>query len=171
MKRIYRFKSILMVPEKPVDDGSAAYGDGDDTGKKNGRITYDQASVKGHVLEAGPAHFLLCRSWIQSFLIALLAVILISAVGYGFMVIGLKVDFGSPGGALAGKLFILSMLLLFIAVLLAVGAPAAVKRLKWDLVVKERGAASWKIVDESKWEHFERMLNMAQEREKKAGER
>lgn len=171
MKRVYRYKSILMVPEKPVDDGSAAYGGAVDTEKKAGKITYDPASAREHVLEAGPAHFLFCRSWIQSFLIALLAVIIVSAVAYGFMVVGLKVDFASPGGSLAGKMLICSMLLLFIAVLLAVGVPAAVKRLKLDLVLSERGPGAWKIVDSAKWGHFERLLRLAREREEEMARR
>ncbi len=171
MKRVYRFKSILMVPEVPVDDGSAAYGGAAEPEKKTGKITYDPASARDHVLEAGPAHFLFCRSWIQSFLIALLAVIIVFAIVYGFMVIGLKIDFNTPGGALAGRIYILSLLVSFITVLLAVGLPTAVRRLKWDLVIRERGAGAWKIVDAAKWDHFERLLRLAREREEEMARR
>ena len=172
MKRIYRFKSIPMATERPVDDGSAAYGGAPEPERQKGKITYDLAGAREHVLEAGPAHFLFSRSWIQSFIIALLAVALLFAVAYGFMVIGLKVDFGTPGGALAGKAVLLALLAAFIAILLAVGMPAAVRRIKLDRVVRERGAGSWKIVDSAEWDRFETMLRLAREREeKKSGDR
>jgi hypothetical protein len=170
MKRVYRFKSILMSTETPVDDGSAAYGGAPGTDQQKGKITYNLEAAREHVLEAGPAHFLFCRSWIQSFIIALLAVVILSAIAYGFLVIGMKVDFGTPGGALAGKLTILALLLVFIAVLLAVGIPAAVRRIKSDLVVSERGPGAWKIVDAAGWDQFERMLRLAREREEKKAE-
>lgn len=170
MKRIYRFKSILMIPETPVDDGSAAYGGDPDRERKTGKIVYDPASVREHVLEAGPAHFLFCRSWIQSFLIVLLAVVIIFAIVYGFLVVGLKIDFGTPGGALAGRIYLFTLLLTFIVILLTVGLPAAVRRIKADLVVTERGPGAWKIVDDEKWVNFERMLRLAREREEKKAE-
>jgi len=170
MKRTYRFKSILMTTEKPVDDGSAAYGGAPEPERQKGKITYDLAGAREHVLEAGPARFLFCRSWIQSFIIALLAVVLMFAIAYGFMVIGLKVDFGTPGGAIAGRILVLALLVAFSAILLAVGIPAAVRRTKLDLVVRERGAGSWRIVDAPEWDRFEMMLRLAREREEKKAE-
>jgi hypothetical protein len=44
------------------------------------------------------------------------------------------------------------------------GIPAAIRNLKLDFVVKERGRGNWKILDEREWDRFCRMRKMEQDR-------
>ncbi len=44
------------------------------------------------------------------------------------------------------------------------------RRLKWDLVIKERGAGNWKIIEDTDWENFTRMIRLAEERRQRERE-
>lgn len=150
MKRTFKFKSLLMVP--------------DPSGEK-GKIAYDMESVRDHAMELGAADLFLCRSWITNFFFALLPVILVFALVYGLLVLGMKVDMGA--GSTARAIFVLAFALSFLILFLALGVPAAVKTLKQDLAVRERGKGSWKIIDEAGWDVFMKMRTIEKERQKK----
>jgi hypothetical protein len=150
MKKIYKFKSLLMVP---------------DPAGVPGKISYDMDSVHDHVMEFHVADFLLRRSWILNFFIALMAVSLVFALVYGVLVIGMKVDMSLAGGA--GSLFILFFVLSFVIMWLALGIPAAFRSIKFDFVIKERGKSNWKILDGREWDRFCRMRKLEQDRQKK----
>jgi hypothetical protein len=151
MKKIYNFKSLLMVP---------------DPAGVPGKISYDMDSVRDHTMEFRVSDFLLCRSWILNFFIALMAVVLVFALVYGVLVIGMKVDMSIAGGG-AGRLFIVFFLLSFIILWLALGIPAAFRSLKFNFVIKERGKGNWKILDSGEWDRFCRMRKLEQDRQKK----
>lgn len=150
MKKTYAFRSLPIVP---------------DPSGKTREITYDIGSARAHSLELGLRDIMLCHSWIQNITISLMAVILAFVLIYGALVIGFKTDMGT--GTVAMKVFIVSMAASFIVLSLAMGIPYAVRRLKIDLVFRERGEGNWKIVDEKDWEHFCRIIRLAEERRKK----
>lgn len=152
MKRTYSFKSVPMIP---------------DTSGETKAISYDMGGVRDHAAAFSLSGFLLCPSWITNFFLAFLAVALVSALVFGFLLIGLKVDM-SGGSARAA--FIAGAVILFLLLWFFIGAPAAIRRLKWDHVVKERGTGSWKIVDDADWERFCRMRRLEQDRLKKEEE-
>jgi len=51
-----------------------------------------------------------------------------------------------------------------------VGTPASLRRLKWNLVIEERGAGNWKIIEDTGWENFTRMIRLAEERRQRERE-
>jgi hypothetical protein len=151
MRKIYKFKSLLMVQDSA-----------DDSGKKS----YDMESVRDHEMEFRIADFLLCRSWIWNLFISIMAVALVFALLYGVLVIGMKVDMSFSSGG-AGRLFIIFFVASCFLLWLAMGIPAAIKSLKFKFVVKERGRGNWKILDEGQWDRFCRMRKMEQDRQEK----
>lgn len=150
MKRTIKFKSLLMVT---------------DFSGKSPDISYDMESVQSHDMELRTGAFLLCPSWILNFFISLMAVLLIFSLIYGGLYIRMRS--GGASGSPAGNMFILFAVLTFFILWLSLGIPSALKRLKMEFVVKERGKGSWKIIDESRWDNFCRMNKIATERRKK----
>jgi hypothetical protein len=150
MKRTLKFKSLLMIT---------------DFSGKSPDISYDMESVQSHDIQLRLGRFLLCRSWILNFFISLMAVLLIVSLVYGVLYIGMKSGAGNGGSA--GSLFILFPTLTFFILWLSLGVPSALKRLKMDFVLKERGNGNWKIIDDTRWDNFCRMNRIAQERRKK----
>jgi hypothetical protein len=84
---------------------------------------------------------------------------------YGIIAIGLKMDPHSYQ-----PVFFTALAVSFIATFAIIGIPAAVRRIKWDLVVDERGPGNWKIVDSAGWDRFERMVRIGEESEKRRKE-
>ncbi len=152
MKRTYKLKSVPMVPD-PTGDAK--------------KFSYDMNGVRDHAMEFSTKNFLLCPAWIPNFFLALMAVALVSALAYGLLVIGMKVDLG---GSLAGTICILSAVVLFFILWIVLGTPAVFRRLKLDFIMLERGRGSWKIIDEGEWDHFCRMRKLEQDRLKKEEE-
>ncbi|HRZ28425.1 MAG TPA: hypothetical protein P5346_02485 [Spirochaetota bacterium] len=150
MKQKYAFRSLPIVS---------------DTSGKTRNISYDLGKACAHSMELSLRDIMLCRSWIQSIIISLMAVILAFVLIYGALVIGFKADMGA--GTVAFRVFTVCMALSFIVLSLAMGIPSAVRRHKLDLVIRERGQENWKIVDEKDWEHFCRIITLAEERRKK----
>jgi hypothetical protein len=152
MKRTYNLKSLSMVPD-PTGDAK--------------KFSYDMNSIRDHAMNVKATQFFLCPAWIPNFFLALMAVALVFALAYGVLVIGMKVDMS---GSLARNIFIFSAVALFFILWLAMGTPAVIRRMKLDFVMQERGKGSWKIVDESEWDHFSRMRQLEQDRLKKEEE-
>jgi hypothetical protein len=165
MKRTYRFRSIMLAPAASGEPEKAVYDIVTERNVKAGGFDYDMESVHSHVMELGPVQFFGCRTWVSSLLIALMAIIILFSLIYGMLVIFFKADMGLAGSA--GRSFAISMVLSFIVLWLALGTPAAIKKLKLDFVIGERGKGNWRIVDEDKWEHFALMLRLARERQEK----
>ncbi|MBN2158556.1 MAG: hypothetical protein JW807_04105 [Spirochaetes bacterium] len=163
MKRTYRFKSLLLAPVHPGEGESITHDIVSGRTVKTGGMAYDLGSVRDHVMSAGPLQFLFCRSWVPTFFLTLMVVSLLFGVVYAILVIGLKVDFASPVGARAGKIYIIALVICFAVLWLGLGIPAAVKRLKRDHVVAERGKGNWVLVDEDRWERFYRIVRLSQE--------
>jgi hypothetical protein len=152
MKRTYKLKSLPMVPD-PTGDAK--------------KFSYDMNDVRDHAMDFNTRKFLLCPAWIPNFFLALMAVALVYALGYGLLVIGMKVDL-SVG--FAGTIFILSAVILFFILWIVLGIPAVFRRLKLDFIMQERGRGSWKIIDEEEWDHFCRMRQLEQDRLRKEEE-
>ena len=159
MKREHRFASILLAPARGGETERDIYDPA--TGKKTRTnvLAYDLASARRHVMEIGPGTVFSCRSWVSSALLSLLVATPLFVLAAGILVIGLKTDL-DPTASTAGRVFIASMVLSYGALLLAIGVPAAIRRLKRDFVEKERGPGNWKIVADDRWERFERMLKL-----------
>lgn len=159
MKREHRFTSILLAPARGGEAEREVYDPA--TGKKTRMsfLSYDPESARRHVMEIGPGMVFSCRSWISSALLSLLVVAPLSILASGVLVIGLKADL-NPTASAAGRVFIASMVLSYTLVLLGIGVPAAVRRLKRDFVEKERGPGNWKIVADDRWERFQKMLRL-----------
>lgn len=151
MRKIYKFKSLLMVQDSADDSG---------------KISYDMESVRDHEMEFRIADFLLCRSWILNLFIAIMAVALVFALAYGVLVIGMKTDMSFASGG-AGLLFIIFFAVSCFILWLAMGIPAAIRNLKFEYVVKERGRGNWKVLDEGQWDRFCRMRKIEQDRQEK----
>jgi hypothetical protein len=150
MKRTARFKSVLIVPGPR---------------RKPDTLTFDVENARDHVLSISPANFILNRSWMSSFLISLMAIIPLAALIYGIITMGLSIDVSR-----ALPWFILSCVTAFLMLLALVGTPASLRRLKWNLVIEERGAGNWKIIEDTDWENFTRMIRLAEERRQRERE-
>jgi hypothetical protein len=152
MKRTYKLKSLPMVPD-PSGDAK--------------KFSYDMNAVRDHAMGVDTAKFLLCPAWIPNFFLALMAVALVSALAYGLLVIGMKVNLD---GSIAGTIFILSAVALFFLLWVVLGVPAVIRRMKLDFVMQERGKGSWKVIDEGEWDHFCKMRQLEQDRLKREEE-
>jgi hypothetical protein len=129
-----------------------------------GKVDFQMDSIRDHELEVSAADILKCRSWLSTFAFSLLIVLPLFGLIYAILSVVLKTDSGSLLSPL-----ITTAILLFFTVWTAMGIPAAIKKLKWDKVVNERGLNNWKIIDENKWEKFSRMLALARKMDKKQG--
>lgn len=150
MKHIARFRSVPIVADRR---------------RKTDILTFDLESARNHVLIINMGDLLANRSWISSFSIALMVVIPLAALAYGGLAIGTGAD-----TAKAVPWIVLSSIGVFLVLLAAIGIPASVRRLKWELVIKERGAGNWKLIEEADWEKFARMVRLAKERKKREKE-
>ncbi|HPI13044.1 MAG TPA: hypothetical protein PK875_02505 [Spirochaetota bacterium] len=150
MKHIARFKSIPIVKDRR---------------NKTNILTFDLESARNHVLIINMGHLLANRSWISSVSIALMVAIPLAVLAYGGLAIGSGIDM-----AKAVPWVVVSGVAVFLALLATIGIPASVRRLKWELVIKERGAGNWKLIEEADWEKFTRMIRLAEERKKRERE-
>ena len=110
-----------------------------------------------HHLRVRPLSLVLSRAWVQCLFIALLVVAPVFGIIYGILLLGMDIDITGSAGGTAGRLYLLTLLVSFLAVWAATGLPAAIRAMKADLVKAERGKGAWKLVDESDWDDFTRL--------------
>jgi hypothetical protein len=136
-----------------------------DRSGKTGKISFNLVEARDHTIEIGASRFFRCRSWIPSFFFTIMIILPVFGLVYGIIAFGLKMD---PN---AYKIpFFAALAVSFIAAFVIIGVPAAFRRIKWDLVVDERGPGNWKIVDSAGWDRFERMVRIGEESEKRRKE-
>ncbi len=152
MKAVIRYKSVRILPADRLG--------------KTGLVMFDMDTIKDHLLEAGPRLLFLNRSWISTVLISIMILVPLFALIYGIAAIGFNVNMRS-----ATPVVIFAFIVALVLLASAMGYPASIRRLKWDLVVKERGGGNWKLVDDSEWERFTRMIQIAEEQKRKEKEK
>ena len=150
MKQTVRFKRVPIVPDRR---------------RTTDILTFDPANARDHVLIMHPGDVLLNRSWISSVSIAFMVIALLAALAYGGLTMGSGVNMER-----AFPWFVVSCVTAFLVLLTTIGIPASMRRLKWDLVIKERGAGNWKIIEDADWENFTRMIRLAEERRQRERE-
>ena len=127
------------------------------------KMKFDPETVQKHDLELGIREIISDRSWIINFFFAAMIVSAAHALVYGLMVVGFKADFS---GGVCRYAFICSAAVTFLCLWSAFSFSGAVKNRKKEFVAKSRGDGNWKIIDEKKWDRFNRILTAAREREK-----
>jgi len=121
----------------------------------------DDMSIAGHSLELTVKDILSDPAWITNFFLALMIVLPVSGLSFGIIYYALGKTLNRSSWNLLVILFIAIAFIAFIALWIFLAVKVSVGNKKRKLVVSERGEGNWRIVDESKWDNFYRLLMVA----------
>lgn len=151
----YRFRSIMVNNVEKIVPG---------TRYKTMVIEMDEDSIEQHAIDLTVNDIIHDKSWIINFMLASMVVGGISAMIFGIVYL----NFGKTTEQSRWINFILSyttvsaFFLILLWIFLSVKNSIANK--KKDYVYKTRGKGNWRIVDESKWDNFYRLLMISKKR-------
>jgi len=121
----------------------------------------DDTAVEKHTLILTIKDILNDSAWITQFILSLMIVAAVS----GVLLAGVYVGFGRTMESSAWKMIVLVFITIDIIVIVILwiylATKVSIENKKRELVVRQRGAGNWRLVDESKWDSFFRLLMIA----------
>ncbi len=124
-------------------------------------IEMDESTIMEHELNLSPGQILTDRSWIIYFFFAFMAVAFVSAMIFGLLFIGLESRMEPESWNILELIFFITAVLIFFALWISLSVRGSIEHLKREFVEEERGKANWRLVDESKWEEFYKLLQIS----------
>jgi hypothetical protein len=151
----YRFRSIMVNNVEKIIPG---------TSRTTMELDMDEKSIEQHSIELTFSEILHDKSWTINFMLAVMLTSGISGLIFGiaYVMAGRFMTQESWTG-LIRILIILSVFLLII-IWLFLSFRNSVANKKREFVEKTRGKGNWKIIDESKWDDFYRLLMIAKKK-------
>lgn len=133
-------------------------------------MKFDAESVKEHTIEISFRDIVKNRAWVISCFISIMCNTAVFGLVYAAAALGLGLEFSSPESASFRIIFFSGMVFSFLIFWSVFAVPGAVKNIKHDTVINERGTGPWKIVDQKKWPAFKRLLELSEKnRENRPG--
>lgn len=153
-----KFRSILVENKEKVIPGTVF---------SKMIIEMDESTIKQHELKLSAGDIIADWSWLLNFFLAFMSVGGISAVIFGlaYMVYGRGADPASWDTFTTA--FYITVLMVFLVVWIFLSVRGAIAAKKRVFVERERGKGNWRIVDESKWDEFYRLLQIAKKSREK----
>jgi len=153
-----KFRSILVENKEKVIPGTVF---------SKMIIEMDESTIAEHELKLSPAEIITDWSWVLNFFLAFMSVGGISAVIFGLTYMGYGRLAEPASWGKVSTVFFISVILIFLVVWTLLSVKGAIANKKRIFVEKERGKGNWRIVDESKWDEFYRLLQIARKSREK----
>jgi len=133
-------------------------------------IEMDESTVAEHELELSASDIATDRAWFVYLFLSLMIAGAVYALIFGLAYVG----FGRGGSpetwSLFTGIFSFISIMVFLVLWIYLSVKGAIKNQKRNLVETERGKGNWRIVDESEWEEFYRLLQIAKKSREKEHE-
>ncbi len=154
-KFTYNFRSIMVNHVEKVIPGTVF---------SKMVLEMDDTAVEKHTLELTLKDILKDPVWITQFILSFMIVTAVS----GVLLAGVYVGFGrtmeqSPW-IITVITFIILDIIIVIALWIYLAFKVSVENKKRELVIKTRDSGNWRLVDESDWDNFYRLLMIAKNR-------
>jgi len=154
-KYTYKFRSIMVNHVEKVIPGTIF---------SKMVMEMDDSAVEEHTLILTYKEIINDTAWITNFVLSLMLV----AAATGVIFTGVYVAFGrsveQQSWNIIKFLIITSGILIFIILWIFLSVKVSIENKKRKHVEHERGKGNWRIVDESKWENFHRLLMISKNR-------
>lgn len=124
----------------------------------------DDTAVGEHTLILTIKDILNDTAWITQFVLSLMIVAAVSGVLFAGVYVGFGRTMEQSSWSLVKLVFIIIDIIVIISLWIYLAVKVSIGNRKRDLVVQKRGAGNWRLVDESEWEKFYRLLMIAKNR-------
>lgn len=130
-------------------------------------IEMDESTIAEHELNLSLGDILTDWSWFMNFFLAFMSAGGISAILFGLLYMGYGKGAPAESWSYVSKIFLACAIILFLALWIFLSVRGAIGNRKREFVEKERGKGNWRIVDETKWEEFYRLLQISKKSREK----
>lgn len=124
----------------------------------------DDTAVEEHTLVLTIKDILNDTAWITQFVLSLMIVAAVSGVLFAGAYVGFGRTMEQSSWSIVKLVFIITDIIVIISLWIYLAVKVSIGNRKRDLVVQKRGAGNWRLVDESEWEKFYRLLMIAKNR-------
>ncbi len=124
-------------------------------------LEMDDTSIQEHTLELTAGDILSDRAWIIDFFLSLMIVLPVSGIMYGIIYFGFGKTADPSTWSTATIIYTVIATIIFLALWIFFSVRTSVGNKKRNLVEQKRGKGNWRIVNESEWEKFYRLLMIA----------
>lgn len=151
----FRFRSIMVNHIEKVVPGTVY---------SKMVMEMDDTAVGEHTLILTIKDILNDTAWITQFVLSLMIVAAVSGVLFAGVYVGFGRTMEQSSWSLVKLVFIIIDIIVIISLWIYLAVKVSIGNRKRDLVVQKRGAGNWRLVDESEWEKFYRLLMIAKNR-------
>ena len=130
-------------------------------------IEMDDTSIAEHTIELSPKDILNDKAWIMNFFLTLIIVPPVSALIFGGVYLGAGKEMNSSSWGMVKLIFLLAVIIIILALWTFLSVRSAIANKKRNYVETARGRGNWRIVDESGWDKFYRLLMIAKNQREK----
>ncbi|HPS87069.1 MAG TPA: hypothetical protein PLY36_10015 [Spirochaetota bacterium] len=151
----FRFRSIMVNHVEKVIPGTVF---------SKMVLEMDDTAVEEHTLILTLKDILKDSAWVTQFILTLMIAAAVSGILFAGAYVGFGRTMESSAWNIIKLIFLIADIIVIIPVWIFLAAKVSIGNKKRELVVQKRGAGNWRIVDESEWEKFNRLLMIAKNR-------
>ena len=148
----YKFRSIMVNHVEKVIPGTVF---------SKMVLEMDDIAVEEHTMVLTAKDILCDTAWITNFFLSLMIVAAVSAVLFAGTYVGFGRTMEQSAWNIVKLVFIITDVIIFTALWIILASKSAIENKKRKFVEQKRGSGNWRIVDESKWNDFNRLLIIA----------
>jgi hypothetical protein len=127
-------------------------------------LDMDEKSIEEHMLELTVKEIVYDRSWKINLLLSVMVAGGIAAMIFGIVYVTSGKSMGEAQWTFFVRVFVSVSLSILILLWIFLSVKNSISNKKREYVEKIRGKGNWKIVDESEWENFYRLLMISKKR-------
>lgn len=151
----FRFRSIMVNHVEKVVPGTVY---------SKMVMEMDDTAVEEHTLILTVKDILNDTAWITQFVLSLMIVAAVSGVLFAGVYVGFGRTMEQSSWSIVKLVFVIIDIIVIISLWVYLAVKVSIDNKKRNLVVQKRGAGNWRLVDESEWEKFYRLLMIAKNR-------
>lgn len=151
----YSFRSILVSNVEKNVPG---------TGRLTLELEMDEKTIEQHTLELSLNDIIHDRSWTINFFLSLMITGGISGMIFGIVYVTSGRTIGESDWSVFIRLFISTAACILILLWIFLSVRNSISNKKREYVEKTRGKGNWRIVDDSEWDNFYRLLTISKKK-------
>jgi len=151
-KFTYRFRSIMVNHVERVIPGTIF---------SKMVLEMDDTAVEEHAIELTLKDILRDTAWITNFLLSLMIVLPVSGILFFGVYAGFGKGMDQTSWSIIKLIFIASGIITFTTLWVFLSVKVSIGNKKREHVENIRGKGNWRLVDESEWNNFYRLLMIA----------
>lgn len=124
-------------------------------------LEMDDASIEEHSIELTFQELLHDTAWVTNFLLSLMIVAAVAVLLYAGMYLGFSRTLDQYLWNIIKFIFIAACIIAFLILWIILAVKVSIDNKKREYVENVRGKGNWRIVDESDWDNFYRLLMVA----------